>query len=151
MPLWIIKLLPYGAAVAALLFAVWYLDHKGYERAKQQDTAIQARLNLQEIKRDLKLNGEVEGVQRTLTTGMNELGTHLGSRIDSIESVNKTIIQPTITKEIAGDPHLTSADCALPDGLWGSVNAARRLSAITDPSTLRPTGSQGVSAAKPAQ
>jgi len=151
MPLWIIKLLPYGAAVAALLFAVGYLDHKGYERAKQQDTAIQAKLDLQETKRDLQLNGEVEDVQRTLTEGMNKIGEGLGNRIDSIEATNKTIIQPTIMKEIAGDAHLTSADCALPDGLWGSVNAARRLSAITDPGTLRPTGSQGMSAAKPAQ
>ena len=149
--MWLLKLLPYGAAALALGFAVWFIDHRGYERAEAQNKAIEQKLDLQAAKTDLTLNGEVEDVQNTLTTGMNKLGGDLGNRIDNIETTNKTIIQPTITKEIAGAPILTSTTCALPDGLWGSINQARRLSQAPDPAIAGSTDSQGVPAAKPAQ
>lgn len=151
MPLWLLKLLPYGAAVLGLAFAVWFIDHRGYERAEAQNKALEQKLDLQAAKTDLTLNGEVEDVQNTLTASMNKLGGDLGNRIDSIDATNKTIIQPTITKEIAGAPILTSTTCALPDGLWGSINQARRLGQASDTPVTGSTGSQGVPVTQPAQ
>lgn len=150
MPLWLLKLLPYGAAALALAGAVWFINHLGYERAKTQDAAIEAKLDAQEAKLDADLATKVGDLEGKMQGQMNTLNTDLGNRINNIHSDYSTVIQPTLTKEIASDPKLSDPNNALPDSVWNSLNAARRLSASTDPAGTGPTDLTTVPTRSPA-
>lgn len=122
------KLLPYGAAVVALLLAVWYIDHRGYKRAEQQnlyEAALEAK-----TRADMKseLIEQVGNVQTGLTNTVNEIDGRVGARLGKLNIEERTIVQPTIMKEIRNAPRLTDPAAGITDGLRGAINTARSAS-----------------------
>lgn len=118
--LWLGRHWPTLACAAAVIGAAWYLDHRGYRRATADAAAAQA---------EERLRGEREArrIEKALSAAVGAIDGRLAERIGEIEQVRTTIVQP-IRTEIADDPRYRSADCALSDGLFGRINAARAAS-----------------------
>lgn len=112
------RIWPHLLAVAALLFAIWYLDHQGYERARK-DAAADAAKARAEWQADLRDS------EHRMAGVINFNGHQLAGQIDKVRSYHSTVIQPTIEREIRNDPLLARGDARLSDGLWRALNAAR--------------------------
>lgn len=116
--------LPYILAALALAAAVWYIDKQGYKRAKQETelqnavTAIIVAKNMRKLEDGLSAN-------------MSDLDKGLSDKIGSLEVFSKTIIQPTIVKELANDPRYSNPDAGLSVSLLNALNSARTASACT--------------------
>lgn len=135
-----IKLLPYLAVLLIVGGAVAWIDHRGYQRA---ETAAQLAKERDEKLRLTVRNWMLQQLahfdhrlQESVTKSDANLNDHL-SRLDIVE---KTIIQPTITREINnGPPRLTDPDAGLTDGLLRIINISRARS--SSPCTTQADGS----------
>jgi plastocyanin domain-containing protein len=119
-PLWL-KLLPYGIGLAALAFAVWFLDHRGYQRAETER-------NLQEISFTVMMDQRVREIEDSMQDKINKSDADLKERVDGLELTNRTVIQPTLTKEIHSETRFTDPATGITDGMLVQLNAARGLS-----------------------
>lgn len=108
--------------LAALAFGVWYIDHRGYERAeayyKKEEAAAQARA--------VALARQLE---QAMTTKLNELDTRTAERLSAIDIEERTVVMPTITREIRNDPRLSDPARGVSDGVRNALNSARSASA----------------------
>jgi hypothetical protein len=116
-----LKALPYVLAIAALFGAVKYLEHVGAKRAEQQH-------KLEQLEADKRMLIEVQAIGAAIGHGVALADQKNAERLASIETTNRTIIQPTLTKEIASDPRLSNPDLGITDGLRSAIDAARDLS-----------------------
>lgn len=127
-PVWLVRLFPYLAGAAALALAVWYIDHRGYKRAEAD--ALARQLEQDNLRAELAL--ELAELVRQSEVRMQDLLTdsdrQLVQRIAELDSVNKTIIQPTLVKEIQNDPRLSDPASGITDSMRQSINHARSLS-----------------------
>jgi hypothetical protein len=128
MPVWLLKLLPYGVASLALGGAVWYIDHQGYKRAQSYYDLAQAREDLRARTEQLAMERKVNDLGNQLKAIVSQHDEALLGRLTNIDSVEKTIIQPTLTKEIYRDPRFTNPDLGISDGMRLELNRARSLS-----------------------
>lgn len=106
------------AALLALLGAIWFLDHRGYRRAQEEQRAADAReaVRLSELRRALEqaLHADLQGVADRLAARLRGVGEA------------RTIVQPIIEREIARAPNLSSPHCSMPDSVRDALNAAAR-------------------------
>lgn len=128
MPIWLIRFLPYGAAVLALVAAVWYIDHRGYQRAQHQAEEREKDRKLQLAATAILINKALDNTENRMQGIVNQSDRSLTDKINGIDTVNKTIIQPTLIKEIANDPRFTNPDLGITDGMLDSINSARKQS-----------------------
>jgi len=117
----LLRLLPYGAALAALVALYMAIDHAGYQRAQAADAAARsiaegaaARITAQ--------------IEHDLGARLDGIYTNLSGEIGGIDAVNRTIIQPVIQKEIASDPRYSDPDTGISVGMFAAINTARALS-----------------------
>ncbi len=122
MPAILFRILPYFAGVSLILGAIWYLDHKGYQRA-QKDAKFERMATAMLIDR------YVSGLEERLRDTIASIDRNLAAKIDDIELVQRTIIQPTIEKEIRNDPRFSDNSLGLTDGMRDAINRARSQSA----------------------
>ena len=111
------RIWPHLLVVAAVLGALWYVDHRGYQRARD------------DIEKDqLKIRAMFDGLLRDSEERMAGVirfqDRDLADKIAAVKLYHRTIIQPAIEKEIANDPALARPDARMSDGLWGQLNAA---------------------------
>jgi hypothetical protein len=106
------------AILAAIVGGLWYVDHRGFERAKAEDLA---RAN----ERALITQAVVSKVDGDLAGKLNAIGGQLGIKIDTLDREGKTVVQPIITRELAADPRLAAPGSCLTPGLLDAINAAR--------------------------
>lgn len=107
--------------LAALAFGVWYIDHRGYQRAKhhyeQQERNAQARA--------VALARRIE---QAMTTRLNELDRQTADRLREIDVQERTVVQPIIQREIRNDPRLSDPARGLSGELRDALNSARAAS-----------------------
>ena len=141
MPTWLTwklfwKIAPYVGAVLLLLGAVWFLDHRGYQRAKHEAELADAREEASRLQMRAEIDRQVQGLEGRMQKIVSESDTRLRQQIDSIEVQNRTIIQPTITREIQnGPPRLTDPGSGITPGLRDALNAARAQSGCPNSAT----------------
>lgn len=122
MPAIILRLLPYIAGVGLILAAIWYLDHRGYQRA-QKDAEFERMATAIMIG---KYVGKLEAEIRETISGIDR---NLAARIDNIDLVQRTIIQPTIEREIRNDPRFSDNSLGITDVMRRAINRAIEQSA----------------------
>lgn len=128
MPIWLIRLLPYGAAALALIAAVWYIDHRGFKRAEHQAEEREKDRQLQLAATAILINKALDNTQGQMQEIVNSSDRSLADTLRGIDMVNRTIIQPTLVKEIASDPRFTDPAVGITRGMFDSINAARQQS-----------------------
>jgi hypothetical protein len=118
MPALLSRLWPHLLAVAAVLGAIWYVDQRGYERARKDERLdqLEQRATIDKLLRDS------EGRLATIV-GRND--RQLADQIAAVRTYRTTVIQPTIEREIANDTRLADPSMRISDSLLRSVNAAR--------------------------
>jgi hypothetical protein len=118
------RIWPHLLAVAAIVGIIWYLDHRGYERAQADERLARAEaaatFNILLRRSEGRLAAVVSSNDRTLA-----------DKIAAVRTYHRTIIQPALEKEIAHDPLLARPDARLSDGLLRELNAARAGSACS--------------------
>lgn len=111
------RIWPHLLVGAAVLGFIAYVDHRGYERARQDNRLDRAEaaatFNILLRRSEGRLAAIVSSGDRTLA-----------DKVASVRTYHQTIIQPAIEREIANDPFLASPDARMPDGLWRQLNAA---------------------------
>lgn len=146
MPTWLLRILPYVGFAIALGLAVWYIDHRGYERAEteaERDRLAEASMRAEVEK---LLSEQVRDLEQSLNMQLAESDLRLSERVGKIDTVNRTIIQPTLEKEIRSEIRFSDPSSGITDGMRGAINQARALSggscpAGTDPVTCLPLSS----------
>lgn len=108
--------------LAALAFGVWYIDHRGYERAEDH-------YKKQEAQAQIRAEALARQIEQTLTTKLGELDTRTAERLSQIDVEQRTVVMPTLTREIRNDPRLSDPANRLSDGVFNAVNSARAASA----------------------
>lgn len=112
-----LRLLPHILGVSAILGALWWLDHRGYVRG--QDDAARERLITA-----IMLTRSARQTEQLLGEQINAFGARYEEGRSVIQTT-RTIIQPTVTKEIIREPRLSDPAAGLTDGLLHEVNRAR--------------------------
>jgi hypothetical protein len=121
-PSWAVRWLPHLLAACAVIAAVAWIDHRGYERAREDAehdqlvTALMIELRAQRIEQ--ALSGEIAALDRSLA-----------AELAGIEHVETTIVRPAIEREIRNDPRLSDPAAGIGDGLREAINVAIRKSA----------------------
>ncbi|MES2783007.1 MAG: hypothetical protein V4657_09440 [Pseudomonadota bacterium] len=126
------------AAVATLLFigtilgGVWFIYDKGANAAEAKAEARQAKADIAHKEAvDAALNKLQTDLDKKLGNGFASVNSRLGQ----IDVTERTIIRPTLIKEIQNDPRLSDPDFVLPDGVRRAINAARIESACPERAT----------------
>lgn len=132
-PLWLIRIAPYAAAAVALGGAVWYIDHRGFERAEAEATARDNAERLQEQRLVILIGTLTSQSEQRLQTLLNNQNTQLTQALGQIETTSRTVVQPTLVREIASDPRFSDVDRGITDGMLGAINTSRALSQCPNP------------------
>lgn len=133
MPEWLtmklfLKVLPYIGVVLLLGTAVWYLDHRGYERATAEATARDNERKLQNATFAILLAQQTRDQEGTMQNIINTSDAKLGDVLNNLTVEHNTTNQ-TIIKEIASDPRFTDPAAGISDGMLRAINTARGASA----------------------
>lgn len=118
MPLFLKRYDGHIAVVLAIVAAVIYIDHRGYQRAKV-DTA------LAESRRQAAEAEMVRKIEKTLVEGLAAIDGRTADRLAAIDQVDRTIVQPTIVRELARDPRYSDPAAGISVELRDALNAAR--------------------------
>lgn len=133
MPAWLTwklfwKVAPYIGAILLVGGAVWFIDHRGYQRAEAEATARENERKLQLAEFNRVLAEKVDGLEDSMQTSINDSASRLMTQVDQIGVVNRTIIQPTLVKEIQSEPRFTDPSLGITDGMLRELNRARGFS-----------------------
>lgn len=128
MPIGLLKILPYAGFVIALGLAVWYIDHRGYQRAQEEAERDRLEESLTRAEAEQLLDKQIKQWEEKLDERLAESDARLAKRIGQIDTVNQTIIQPTLEREIRNEPRFTDPASGLTDGMFRVLNQARALS-----------------------
>lgn len=123
-PAVLLRFLPHIAIALAIISGVWYIDHKGYQRAKhdaERRQLVDAIANERKVRR----------IEKALSETTGELDAALGRKLDKINTLGAATLA-TLQKGINNDPRYRDPACALGDGVWRTLNEAR---ARTGPGT----------------
>lgn len=112
---------------ALILFGIWKIDQNGYSRAKRQAEAAEQK----RVEMERRLNEKISAAARDAVAAIDR---NTVDRLGSIDVTERTIVQPTIVKEIQRETRLSDPAAGLTPGLLRAVNEARRASA-GDPGT----------------
>ena len=138
MPVWLTwklfwKVAPYLGAVLALGAAVWYIDHRGFKRAEAEATARENAERLQEQRLVILIKTMTRDSEQRMQVLLNNQNTQLADALGQIETTSRTIVQPTLVREISNDPRFSDPDRGITDGMLGAINTSRALSQCANP------------------
>lgn len=128
MPVWLMKLLPYGLAALALLGAVLYIDHKGYQRSQTEAKARELQQQVQRDQMAILFQKYTQQSQDAMTQRMLDFDGRLLTSLSHNSEVSRTVIQPTLVKEIQRETRFSDPAAGISDGMRGALNTARSLS-----------------------
>ena len=147
---WVLKLLPYVGAVALVGGAVWYIDHRGYERAEEEAKARETERQLFQAQLEIKLQRMVNDSETRMAAKIIESDQRITEQLANIDQVNRTIVQPTLIKEIQNEARLSDPSAGITDGMRGAINSARGLSSRPCPAGSNAVACFSLSPAEPA-
>lgn len=130
------KLVPSFLVGIFLLTAVGYIDHQGYKRAKDQAALQAARDEQTRLELRNLINSRITELERRMQDSATINDQKLHQAIDDIDIQQRTIIQPTITREIHSDPRYVDPKFGISIVLRNALNQARAESGCTDPSAV---------------
>lgn len=138
MPVWLTwkafwKVAPYIGAALALLGAVWYIDHRGFKRAEAEATARENAARLQEQRLVILIKTLTNESEQRMQTFFNNQNTQLVQALGQIETTSRTVVQPTLVREISNDPRLSDVNSGITDGMLEALNTSRALSQCANP------------------
>ncbi len=149
MPLWLIKLLPYGVAALALFGAVWFIHHDGYKRAQDQAKLTDANRKVELAAVAILLRDKTAQQTQDMQDIVTRSDINLSDRIGDLQLEQKTIVQPTLIKEIASDPRFSDPNAGISDGMLRGLNTARGASARPCPTGSNATACFTLPVAEP--
>jgi len=103
----------------AVLGALWFVDHRGYQRSENEHKAAEAARLQQSI-------AIVGAIGRNLNHRFALLDAQLGAELGEIDRQERNLAQPRIRQELARDPGLATRQCLTP-GLLDAINLSRGL------------------------
>lgn len=110
-------LLPHIAALAAVVAVIMWLDHRGYRRARTEMAAASVRAEAR-IRTDLR-----QSEQRTAER-LAEVERAAVDRIAGLDQIHRTVIQPTVIRELSHETRYSDPASGISDGLRAEVNRA---------------------------
>lgn len=111
------RIWPHLLVVALVLGGLWYIDHRGYERARSD-------IEKDQLKQRLMFDGLLRESEGRMAGVIKFHDRDLADKIAAVRTYHSTIIQPAIEREIVNDPRLASPNARMSDGLWDQLNAA---------------------------
>lgn len=150
-PPWLIKVAPYAGAVALVAGAVWYIDHRGFQRAETEATARATELELHRANIKLDLQKMVKDSEDRMSLKITEADKRLAAQVGNIDRVNRTIVQPTLIREIQNEARLSDPAAGITDGVRETLNTARSLSERPCPAGSNAVACFSLSPAQPAE
>lgn len=117
-----IRLWAYAAAVAIVLAVIFWVDHRGYERARRDAQVEQLTTEILARRRTARL-------EQAMTDAIARIDGNLSDRLTQIRVIRETL-QPIIQRETISDPRYRDPACAVTGGVLDALNRAR---AATDP------------------
>lgn len=150
MPTWLLRILPYVGFALALGLAVWYIDHRGYERAQAEAERDKLEESLTRAEAEQLLAQQIRVWEEKLDEKLAESDARLAQRIGQIETVNRTIIQPTLEREIRSETRFSDPALGITDGMLRVLNQARALSGGSCPAGTDPATCSSLPASEPA-
>lgn len=119
-------------AIAIILGGVWFIYSKGEAAAEAK---AEARAAKQEKAIAKKVGEAIDKLQTDLETKLDTDFDNLDTRIGEIDATERTIIRPTLIREIQNDAKLADPNFTLPDGVRNILNKARAESACPERAT----------------
>ena len=113
-----------------VLGAIWKIDQNGYNRAK--DLAEKAELERQASER--RINAKIEAKAAEIVAGID---AQVSDRLGEIDVQERTIVMPTIQREIRSDPRFSNPDAGITVGMFDAINSALSASNTETPSSNR--------------
>lgn len=126
MPAWLVRFLPHVLVVAAVIAAVAWIDHRGYQRA-QKDAKFER------VVTALLIDRRVDRLEDELTLKLAGIDAELVDRLGGLETYRRTIVRPAIEEAIRNDPTLRDPARALDQRVLDALNAAIEQSACPGP------------------
>lgn len=150
-PVWALKLLPYVGAVVLVGGAVWYIDHRGYERAEAEATARETERQLLQAKLEIKFQEMVNDSETRMAAKILESDQRITEQLGNVDQVNRTVVQPTLIREIQSEARFSDPNAGISDGMRSAINAARGLSERPCPASSNAVACFSLSPASPAE
>jgi len=110
-PAWLLRFLPHIAVALAVIGALLFVDHRGYARAQDDQKKLEQRITA-------KISDAVDAIDKKTAT-----------RIADIDTTQRTIVQPVLTREIIANPRLSDPALGITPAMRDAINAARAESA----------------------
>lgn len=108
---------PHLAVIAAIAGIIWWIDDRAADRTRGEIAAANAATAI-------RMQSELRQSEQRIANAVHTITGNVASQIARIDT-SRTIIQPTITREIALDPRYTDPAAGLSDGLLKAINDAR--------------------------
>lgn len=140
MPLWFMKFLPHGIVILLVGLGLWFVHHKGEEKANNRHALLQAQADKRQAEADRKADARARATEQVMQGLVRQVDANLGTRLRSLTQLETTVIQPTLTREIRSEKRFTDTSPAvgITNGMRSAINSAR---ATSDPSCV--TGANG--------
>lgn len=150
-PVGALKLLPYAGAVLLVGGAVWYIDHRGYERAEAEATARETERQLLQAQLEVKFQKMVNDSETRMAAKIIESDQRITEQLGNIDQVNRTVVQPTLIREIQSEARFSDPNAGISDGMRSAINTARSLSERPCPAGSNAVACFSLSPASPAE
>lgn len=109
----------------AVLGGLWYVDHRGYQRADNEHKLKDAQTATLQAQINTAVSDLRGKFQQDLQQIVQRHDAELFRKLNDLDITEKTIVQPTLVKEIASAPHLTDPAYGITDGMLRVLNQAR--------------------------
>lgn len=120
------RFLPHLIVVALIVGAIWWIDHRGAERAEKA-------AEFERMVTALLIERRAAKIEQNLAAKLAARDNALVDRLGAIDHENRTVIQPIIREELRNAPHLSDPDAGYGERLRDAINAAIRQSAHPSP------------------
>lgn len=122
MPAWLLRFLPHIGLALALGFAVWWIYSSGQaaERKENQRRELTQAILIAKAERRLS---------QQISDGLAALDSNTSTRLNAIDVTERTVVMPTIQREIVREKRLSDPAAGLTPSLLDALNQARNASA----------------------
>lgn len=117
MPAWLLRALPHIGLAAALIGAVWWIDHQGYERATRDAERHDLKLRTQ-------LQSDLRALEAALSGKLAAIDAETATTRAAIQQT-RHIVQPAIVKELTRETRYSDPAAGISDGLRAAIDRAR--------------------------
>lgn len=124
MPAWILRFLPHAIVIATVLGAIVWIDDNAADRTRGQIEAEGLRI-------EAKVRADLRATEAKLSTDIGAIGDKVTADSGKVEQLHRTVIQPTIIKEMSHEVRYTDPAAGIPDSVREQINAALTAVACT--------------------